>query len=188
MGCPIDNLTYQSAVQCVDDLVQKRRPARVGAVNAAKLLKMDTDPVLAKAVRSCEVILADGMGAVFAVLVRNGYFSREEEPAIVEDIAQSGADLVFVAMGTPAKELWIDRNFGNLGHAVLMGVGGSFDVISGEVKRAPQWMQDMGLEWFYRFIQEPRRMWRRYFITSIQFLFKVLSEKLHRLTHRGEAT
>jgi N-acetylglucosaminyldiphosphoundecaprenol N-acetyl-beta-D-mannosaminyltransferase len=79
-------------------------------------------------------------------------------------------------MGTPAKELWIDRHFPQLEGMVTMGVGGSFDVLSGTVARAPVWMQRMGLEWFFRFLQEPRRMWHRYFVTSFRFLFRVLAE------------
>jgi N-acetylglucosaminyldiphosphoundecaprenol N-acetyl-beta-D-mannosaminyltransferase len=193
---------------------------------------MDRDPALAHAVRSSEVILADGIGAVFATFVltgvpikrvtgidlmeklvhlaaqkdygiyllgakqevldslkevlitqypglrivgsRNGYFSSKDDAAIAEEIRESNANLLFVAMGTPAKERWIDKHFDTLGPVVSMGVGGSFDVISGAVKRAPVWMQSLGLEWFFRFMQEPRRLWRRYFITSFQFLFKVI--------------
>jgi N-acetylglucosaminyldiphosphoundecaprenol N-acetyl-beta-D-mannosaminyltransferase len=80
-------------------------------------------------------------------------------------------------MGTPAKELWIDRHFRATGVPVSMGVGGSFDVIAGEVKRAPRWIQDAGLEWFYRFAQEPTRLFHRYFVVSLQFFFKVLAAR-----------
>jgi N-acetylglucosaminyldiphosphoundecaprenol N-acetyl-beta-D-mannosaminyltransferase len=109
---------------------------------------------------------------------RNGYFLPEEEEKIARQIADSGANILFVALPSPKKELFLKHykeilkplNF-------LMGVGGSFDVIAGFTKRAPIWMQDMGLEWFYRFLQEPRRMWKRYLITNSLFIYYVLREK-----------
>lgn len=90
----------------------------------------------------------------------NGYFSTEEEPAIVEEINRSGADLVFVCLGAPAQEKWIDRNMPKLRVKVLMGIGGSLDVFAGNVERAPQRWCDLGLEWLYRLIKEPWRIGR----------------------------
>ncbi len=109
---------------------------------------------------------------------RNGYFTREEEPEIARQISESGAQLLFVAMPSPHKE-----NFMYTYRDVLsgvnfnMGVGGSFDVIAGFTKRAPVWMQKTGMEWFYRFIQEPRRMWKRYLVGNSRFLYLVFREK-----------
>ena len=107
-------------------------------------------------------------GLVFAG-VRNGYWSPEEEPAVAADIARSRADLLFVAMGSPRKEQFLDRWQAQMRVPFAMGVGGSFDVAAGKVRRAPRWMQNAGLEWFYRFLQEPRRMFRRYFIEDMAF-------------------
>ena len=110
---------------------------------------------------------------------RNGYFTREEEPEIARQISESGAQLLFVAMPSPHKE-----NFMYTYRDVLsgvnfnMGVGGSFDVIAGFTKRAPVWMQKTGLEWFYRFIQEPRRMWKRYLVGNSRFLYLVFRGKI----------
>lgn len=107
----------------------------------------------------------------------HGYFSAAEEEVLVADINASGADMLFVAIPSPKKELFNEKyrkQLKNVG--LIMGVGGTFDVISGKVKRAPRWMQDNGLEWLYRLIIEPRRMWRRYLIGNFKFIRIVLKE------------
>src|SRR4051812_12134788 len=93
---------------------------------------------------------------------RNGYFAEAESEEVIQAINASNADLLFVGMSTQKKELWADASFSRLTVPVCQGVGGSFDVIAGLTRRAPLWMQHAGLEWFYRLIQEPRRLWRRY--------------------------
>ncbi len=91
--------------------------------------------------------------------VQHGYFSAEEEPEVVEKIRQSGASVLFVAMGIPMQEKWIRKHFHELGSVcVAMGVGGSLDVFAGRVKRAPEWMQKHGLEWAYRLKQDPKKI------------------------------
>lgn len=107
---------------------------------------------------------------------RHGYFSRDEEAGIVRQINQSRADLLFLGISTPTKELWGDSNLSSLNVAVCQGVGGSFDVLAGSVRRAPRWMQRAGLEWFFRLLQEPRRMWRRYLTTNSVFAWLVLGD------------
>jgi N-acetylglucosaminyldiphosphoundecaprenol N-acetyl-beta-D-mannosaminyltransferase len=110
---------------------------------------------------------------------RNGYFSKEEEPKIAKQIGDSGADILFVAISSPTKENFLYENREVLKSvSFTMGVGGSFDVVSGLVKRAPVWMQNSGLEWFYRFLQEPKRMWKRYLVGNSKFVYYVLLEKL----------
>lgn len=101
---------------------------------------------------------------------RNGYFTEADEPEIVEDMAASGADMLFVAFSSPKKEYWVNKYLNQLHIPFVMGVGGSFDVVAGVTDRAPKWMQDHGLEWFYRFIQEPGRMWQRYIIGNAKFI------------------
>ncbi|GAA0750961.1 WecB/TagA/CpsF family glycosyltransferase [Psychroflexus lacisalsi] len=109
---------------------------------------------------------------------RNGYFTKEEEPKIAKEIAESGANILFVAITSPKKENFLYENRETLKVVnFIMGVGGSFDVVSGLVKRAPLWMQRSGLEWFFRFIQEPKRMWKRYLIGNSKFIFLILKEK-----------
>ncbi len=111
---------------------------------------------------------------------RNGYFDESESLAIVEQIRDSKADLLFVAFSSPQKEFWINDYKNVMKVPFAMGVGGSFDVIAGKTKRAPVWMQKAGLEWFYRFIQEPRRMFSRSVTGNASFLFKVGKAKMHR--------
>ena len=102
---------------------------------------------------------------------RNGYFENDQEKIIIDQIIKSRANLLFVAMTSPKKEIFLNKYKIELKSVnLIMGVGGSFDVISGKVKRAPLFMQKIGLEWFYRFIQEPRRMWRRYLIGNLIFI------------------
>ena len=86
----------------------------------------------------------------------------EEQPEIVERINAAKPNLLFVALGNPKQELWMGRNADKLHVPVMIGVGGTFNFVSGKVKRAPRWMQKCGMEWIYRIIQEPGRLWRRY--------------------------
>ncbi|WP_299098142.1 WecB/TagA/CpsF family glycosyltransferase [uncultured Winogradskyella sp.] len=110
---------------------------------------------------------------------RNGYFSKKEESIIATQISESGADILFVAISSPTKENFLYDNKKHLKNVnFIMGVGGSFDVVAGKVTRAPLWMQKSGLEWFYRFIQEPKRMWKRYLFGNSKFIYLVLKEKL----------
>ena len=111
---------------------------------------------------------------------RNGYFSKEDIPKIVNDMKNSKADILFVAFSSPDKEYWLSENINNINIPFCMGVGGSFDVIAGKTTRAPKWMQDIGLEWFYRFIQEPKRMWKRYLVGNSKFIWLMLKEKFKR--------
>jgi N-acetylglucosaminyldiphosphoundecaprenol N-acetyl-beta-D-mannosaminyltransferase len=98
----------------------------------------------------------------------HGYF-WDDEREVVDLVRTSGARLLFVAIASPRKETFINRWKDSLGVDFVMGVGGTFDVVAGKVSRAPVWMQRNGLEWAYRVIQEPRRMWRRYFVTNNKF-------------------
>jgi N-acetylglucosaminyldiphosphoundecaprenol N-acetyl-beta-D-mannosaminyltransferase len=100
---------------------------------------------------------------------RNGYFQEDEVGAITEAINKSKADIAFIGMGTPQKEFFAHQNRAKLTVPIVEGVGGSFDVLGGFVTRAPVWMQQAGLEWFYRVLQEPKRMFWRYFYTNTIF-------------------
>tara|TARA_A100000171_G_C2140621_1_gene155877 strand:- start:20677 stop:21372 length:696 start_codon:yes stop_codon:yes gene_type:complete len=112
---------------------------------------------------------------------RNGYFTKEDEPQIAQQIANSGAQMLFVAITSPIKENFLYNHRELLKDVpFVMGVGGSFDVVSGLTKRAPVWMQNAGLEWFYRFLQEPKRMWKRYLVGNSTFIWLVLKEKFKR--------
>ena len=108
---------------------------------------------------------------------RNGYFSPEDEEKIQEDIKDKKPDFVFVGITSPKKEYIIQSFMDNGINAVFMGVGGSFDVLSGHIKRAPLWMQKLNLEWLFRVANEPKRLFKRYFVGNVTFIKRVLDEK-----------
>ncbi|WP_299982491.1 WecB/TagA/CpsF family glycosyltransferase [uncultured Pseudoteredinibacter sp.] len=110
----------------------------------------------------------------------HGYFWDDEE-SLVNKVKDSGAELLFVAITSPKKENFINKWREELGVNFVMGVGGTFDVVAGKVRRAPVWMQRSGLEWFYRVIQEPGRMWKRYLMTNTQYAWLLIKEKFKRL-------
>lgn len=111
---------------------------------------------------------------------RNGYWTDSEESATVNDIREARADLLFVAISSPKKEIFLGKYQKLMQVPFSMGVGGTFDVVAGLTKRAPKWMQSSGLEWFYRFLQEPRRMFRRYFIEDTHFFWLLIKEVFSR--------
>jgi N-acetylglucosaminyldiphosphoundecaprenol N-acetyl-beta-D-mannosaminyltransferase len=102
---------------------------------------------------------------------RNGYFSEKDTDGMVAQIRASRADILFLGMGSPMKERFADRYASQLGTTVIQGVGGSFDVMAGLVKRAPVWIQRIGMEWAFRVSQEPRRMFWRYTTTNATCLW-----------------
>ncbi|NLP52717.1 WecB/TagA/CpsF family glycosyltransferase [Bacillus sp. RO1] len=104
---------------------------------------------------------------------RDGYVSDQQE--LVEEINASGAQLMFVAMGSPKQEFWIEENKGKLSVNIFQGVGGSFDVISGTVKRAPAAFRNTGTEWLYRLLSQPSRIQRQ--MALPKFLLKVLGTR-----------
>jgi N-acetylglucosaminyldiphosphoundecaprenol N-acetyl-beta-D-mannosaminyltransferase len=126
-------------------------------------------PVLAAALRR---ITAEYPG--IDVRGHHGYFTPAEEPAVVAAIREAKPHILFVGMTSPKKERFIARWGSQLDVPVCHGVGGSFDVLAGKVRRAPQMWQRLGLEWLYRVKQEPRRLWRRYLVTNARFCLLLL--------------
>ena len=104
--------------------------------------------------------------------------NEDENRKILGQIDKSLPDILFMGVGAPKQEKWIHRHKENLNVPVSVAVGASFDFIAGTEKRAPLWMQNMGLEWFYRFCQEPRKLWRRYLFGNSIFFYLVLKEIL----------
>jgi len=127
---------------------------------------------------------ADVIGTKFPTIqiagLRDGYFRPEEEEKVVEQIINSKADCLFIAMPTPRKERFLAAYRDRLGVPFIMGVGGSLDVVSGCVRRAPRVMQSMGCEWLYRVYQEPHRMWWRYTRTNSLFVGILIRSFAHR--------
>ena len=111
---------------------------------------------------------------------RNGYFTDDQAPAIAHAIRDAKPDMLFLGMTSPKKEIFCARWAKTMNVAVCHGVGGSFDVLSGQVKRAPMVWQRLGLEWLYRVVQEPQRMWKRYLVTNCIFIGLLFRELVHR--------
>jgi len=105
---------------------------------------------------------------------RDGYFDDDEAATVAEEIRAAAPDILFVAMPSPKKEYWLARYGKLIGVPFVMGVGGAVDVLAGQTRRAPRWLQRAGLEWLYRLLQEPRRMVGRYLIGNLRFCMLVL--------------
>jgi N-acetylglucosaminyldiphosphoundecaprenol N-acetyl-beta-D-mannosaminyltransferase len=124
---------------------------------------------------AAETILRRHPG-ILIVHVHHGYFSADAESRVIAETARAAPDLLFVAQDVPRQDGWIHRNLPRLGARVAMGVGGSFDVLAGRLRRSPVWMQKAGFEWLYRLIQEPHRARR---MTALPlFLWKALRRNL----------
>ena len=118
----------------------------------------------------------------------HGYFdvAGPHSERVLEHIAENPPDVLLVGMGTPQQELWVDANFDRIDASVVWTVGALFDYVAGRVPRAPHWIADNGLEWIFRLVVEPRRMWRRYLLGNPAFLYEVLKERRRRAVRRGE--
>ena len=135
------------------DLVEQL--CRVSSETGVRLYFLGAAPHVAS---SAAARLTESYPGANIVGTRHGYFTDEEEPDVVRQIAETHPDVLFVAFGIPKQEKFIDRNKAALAIPVCIGVGGSFDVYSGLVKRAPLWMQNAGLEWVYRLCQNPKKI------------------------------
>lgn len=116
---------------------------------------------------------------------RNGYFDEAESAAIAQSIRESGAHLLFAGMGFPRQEFWLAQHLAQTGCGAGMGVGGSFDVISGNVERAPEQWRRLGLEWLYRLVKEPKR-WRRQ-LALPQFVLLIAGERVRSRFSKGRS-
>lgn len=182
-------------------MLRKPLPERVAGIDLMfKLLKEANDKhhsvyflgarpeVLQKVVN---IIQTDYPGIRIAGF-RDGYFDKDREQSVAQDIKDSRADIIFVAISPPKKEIFLRkwRDFMNV--PVCHGVGGSFDVLAGVTRRAPRWMRKFGMEWLYRLIQEPRRMWKRYLVTNSIFIKlsceAILRDRFGRLLRRFRVT
>ncbi|WGW12164.1 WecB/TagA/CpsF family glycosyltransferase [Saxibacter everestensis] len=122
---------------------------------------------------------------VHVVGARDGYWSTAEEAAVVSDIADSTPDLLFLAMPSPKKEAFVLAHRAQLNTGLAFGVGGSFDVVAGLTKRAPRILQKLGLEWFFRMVQEPRRLLKRYLVGNVRFTWIVVKSRFSRRAARS---
>jgi len=107
-----------------------------------------------------------------------GPFSDDENVRIIQMIRASGAKYLFVAFGAPKQDTWIHEHLHELGVPVCVGIGGVLNFFAGAVKRAPTWMQQCGMEWLHRVVQEPRRLWRRYIVEDLPVFLNMLGEPI----------
>jgi len=117
---------------------------------------------------------------------QNGYFDFKNSGVIVAAINQSSAEYLFVGMGSPKQELWVNEFKEKLNVKFIICIGGLFDIYSGRVKRAPILFQNIGMEWFWRFLKEPKRLWRRYFIDDMSFFIILFKQFLSKDRFNGE--
>lgn len=108
-------------------------------------------------------------------------FSAEENQEMISAINAVNPDIVLVSLTAPKQDIWIAENLEHLDTSIAIGIGGAFEVAAGLIKRAPIWMQKAGLEWFYRFLQEPKRMFKRYFVEAPVFIPLIIAQKLRKL-------
>lgn len=118
---------------------------------------------------ACQTVRRRWPGAVLCG-ARDGYFRDEQSSEIAAEITAARPDMLFLGMTTPRKEIFLGTYADRLGVPVLHGVGGSFDILAGITRRAPDTWQRVGMEWAYRVLQEPRRLWRRYLVTNVAFI------------------
>jgi N-acetylglucosaminyldiphosphoundecaprenol N-acetyl-beta-D-mannosaminyltransferase len=235
-GLEVDALRLTEVVALAEATVAGRGRLLVGVVNAAKIARLRTDPVLRDSLLTSDVLLADGQSVVWAsrllgrplpervagidlfaalldladeaglrvyllgatpdvvgrlgavvaerwpgvkvVGADDGYFRDDEAGEVADRIAASRPDLLFLGMPTPRKETFVATHGPGLDVPVVHGVGGSFDVLAGVTRRAPAGWQRCGMEWAYRLLQEPRRLWRRYLVTNTAFLGLTVAERI----------
>ncbi|MDQ4124101.1 MAG: WecB/TagA/CpsF family glycosyltransferase [Actinomycetota bacterium] len=122
--------------------------------------------------------LSEKIPGLRVVGTRDGYFAPSESDAVARSVAETGAGVLMVAMGNPLQETWLNRHLEATGARLGIGVGAFLDFTAGVVPRAPAWMNKLGIEWTYRLLQEPRRMWRRYVLGNPLFLARVLKQRI----------
>lgn len=184
-SCGIINADGASVV-LASKFLNKQLPERVAGIDLMmELIKMSASKKYSiyllgakqEIVEKTEEVLKEKIPNLIIKGIHNGYFKKEDWKDISNDIKDKKPDFVFVGITSPIKEYLIEflQNDGN--NCVFMGVGGSFDVISGNIPRAPKWMQKVNLEWLFRLMQEPKRLFKRYFIGNTRFIKAIIKEK-----------
>lgn len=114
----------------------------------------------------------------------DGYFTKDHAPVRADRVRASGAEILFVGMGVPRQEHFLEEQWDRLGVGIAIGVGGSFDVLAGLRRGAPRWVEKIGMEWLFRLIQEPRRLFMRYLITNTQFVWLIICALIAARSHK----
>jgi len=180
-----DLVIPEQAIIIAGDLLKSRLKERVSGVELMDRLLTESPSkgyrvfllgakheVVERLVRVCHEKYKD----INIVGYSDGYFGEDTEAMVLETIRKARPHILFVGLGSPKQEFWIRKHYQALAVPVYIGVGGSFDVLVGDKKRAPEWMR-CGLEWIYRLMQD-RKLWRRYLITNTYLLRRVLKAKL----------
>ncbi len=149
MGTPVKEKV--AGVELATHLLE--RSAREGK----RIYFLGAKPGVAQIAKEC---LEKEMPGIQIVGVQDGYFKPEEEPAVIEEINRLDVDMLFVCLGAPKQELWMAAHKKDLRVGVMLGLGGTLDVLGRQVRRAPRWMIRLRLEWLYRIIKEPHRIGR----------------------------
>jgi N-acetylglucosaminyldiphosphoundecaprenol N-acetyl-beta-D-mannosaminyltransferase len=152
--------------------------AKLAVANDYKIFLLGAGPGVAEAAAVVLRQRCPGVRIVgtYAPPVVNA-FSADEDEKTVRLIQEMQPDMLFVAFGAPRQDEWIRAHMHRLNVPVCMGVGGAFDMLAGRVRRAPVWMQQAGLEWAYRFLQEPTRLWKRYFVDDLPIFMRLMAQR-----------
>lgn len=151
--------------------------ARLSAAKGFSLFLLGAAPGVAEEAAATLRTRFPGVRIVGTYAPPIGPFSAAEEETMVRMIQEMNPDMLFVAFGAPKQDEWILTHMHRLNVPVCMGVGMSFDVLAGRVSRAPVWMQNRGLEWLYRVMQEPTRLWKRYFVDDLPVFFQLMAQR-----------
>ena len=157
-----------AGIDLMNDLVQlsEKQGSRVYLLGAKQEVVEKTAEVLLQRYPELKI-----------VGVRNGYFKEADWPDVSRELKEAEPDFVFVGITSPLKEYLVEYLQSQGHRCVFMGVGGSFDVISGNISRAPKWVQKINMEWLYRMLQEPKRLFKRYFVGNWKFVVSIVREK-----------
>lgn len=154
------------------------RCAELSAARGYRVYLLGAGPGVAQAAAEAMRKRYPGLTVAGTYTPPMGEFSEEEEERICAEIKSAGTDILLVALPTPRQELWNYANINRWQVPVVIGVGAAFDMLSGRVARAPEWMQRSGLEWFFRLLLEPRRLWRRYLVHDMAVMLRALVSQI----------
>jgi N-acetylglucosaminyldiphosphoundecaprenol N-acetyl-beta-D-mannosaminyltransferase len=168
-----------AGVDLIEDVCQS------GAANGLRIFLLGGRPQTAA--KTAEILQLRYKGLEVAGVSCPPFGFEKDESAlasVLDHIARAQPHVLFVGLGAPKQELFINEHIRRLKVPVAIGIGGSFEILSGSISRAPQWMQTSGLEWAYRLGQEPRRLWKRYLIGNLQFVTSLLKWRFQSLRER----
>jgi len=176
-GMPLiwaSNITGKSLPERVAGVDLVSECAHLAADHGYRLFLLGAGPGVAD--KAAGVLRERYPGLCIAGTYSPSSLSDEADAETLEIIREARPHILLVAFGAPKQEKWIRKHMHQLDVPVLMGVGGSFDMLSGRVQRAPDWMQRTGMEWFYRFVSEPGRLWKRYFVHGLPIFLRLVEQ------------